>query len=82
MLCSCFFNFLSKLMLAAKCVWFVCEVNESCLLHNKYNLDKTVHNLQLASTVMGAQWLSGRVLDSRPRGRGFEPNWRHCLVVL
>ena len=21
----------------------------------------------------GAEWLSGRVLDSRPRGRGFEP---------
>ena len=27
----------------------------------------------------GAQWLSGRVLDSRPKGRGFEP---HCVVVL
>ena len=26
---------------------------------------------------MGAQWLSGRVLDSRPRGRGFEPHRRH-----
>ena len=25
---------------------------------------------------------SGRVLDSRPRGRGFEPHWRHCVVVL
>ena len=31
---------------------------------------------------MGAQWLSGRVLDSRPRGRGFEPHWRHCVVSL
>ena len=30
----------------------------------------------------GAQWLSGRVLDSRPRGRGFEPQRRHCVVVL
>ena len=30
----------------------------------------------------GAQWLSGRVLDSRPRGHGFQPHWRHCLVVL
>ena len=30
----------------------------------------------------GAQWLSGRVLDSKPRGRGFEPHRRHCLVVL
>ena len=28
------------------------------------------------------QWLSGRVLDSRQRGRGFEPHRRHCLVVL
>ena len=31
---------------------------------------------------MGAQWFSGRVLDSRPRGRGFEPHRRHCFVVL
>ena len=27
----------------------------------------------------GAQWLSGRVLDSRQRGHGFEPN---CFVSL
>ena len=25
---------------------------------------------------------SGRVLDSRPRGRGIKPHWRHCVVVL
>ena len=31
---------------------------------------------------MGAQWLSGRVLDSRPRGRWFEPHGRHCVVTL
>ena len=30
----------------------------------------------------GAQWLSGRVLDSRPKGRGFEPHRRHCVAVL
>ena len=30
----------------------------------------------------GGQWLSGRVLDSRQRGRGFEPHGRHCVVVL
>ena len=30
----------------------------------------------------GAQWLSGRVLDSRPRGCGFEPHQRHCAVSL
>ena len=28
------------------------------------------------------QWLSGRVLDWRPRGRGFEPHWHHCVVSL
>ena len=22
------------------------------------------------------------MLDSRPRGRRFEPHWRHCVVVL
>ena len=31
---------------------------------------------------MGAQWLSGKVLDSRPKGRGFEPHRRHCVVSL
>ena len=32
--------------------------------------------------IMGAQWLSGRVLNSRPKGRGFEPHQRHCVVSL
>ena len=31
---------------------------------------------------MGAQWLSVKVLDSKPRGRGFEPHGHHCVVVL
>ena len=30
----------------------------------------------------GAQWLSGRVLDSRPKGCRFEPHWHHCVVSL
>ena len=30
----------------------------------------------------GAQWLSGRVLDSIPRDRGFEPHRGHCIVSL
>ena len=25
---------------------------------------------------------SGKVLDSRPRGRGFEPHRRHCVVIV
>ena len=30
----------------------------------------------------GTQWLSGRVIDLRPRGRGFEPHGLHCVVSL
>ena len=30
----------------------------------------------------GAQWLSGGVFDSRPRGGTFEPHQCHCNVVL
>ena len=31
---------------------------------------------------LGAQWLSGRVLNSRRRGLGFEPYRGHCAVSL
>ena len=34
------------------------------------------------SLYMGALWLSGRVLDSRPSGCGFEPHRHHCIVSL
>ena len=34
------------------------------------------------SMKQGGQWLSGRVLDSRPSGRGFEPHRRHCVNSL
>ena len=30
----------------------------------------------------GAQWLSGSVLDSRPKGSGLEPHRRHCVVYF
>ena len=45
-------------------------------------------NLQLVTPQLfyqqdwGAQWLSGRMPDLRLRGRGVEPYWRHCVVVL
>ena len=35
-----------------------------------------------AQLYIAMQWLSGRVLHWRPRGRGFEPHRRHCGVVL
>ena len=46
------FNFFSKLMQVANCVWFCqnpfcCEVHEGCLFHDKNVSDKADHNLQL-----------------------------------
>ena len=35
-----------------------------------------------SACAQGAQWLSGRVHDSRPKGRRFKPYGRHCVVVL
>ena len=31
---------------------------------------------------MGTQWLSGRVLDLRPRGRRIEPHGCNCVVSM
>ena len=42
----------------------------------------SIYANDLIMLFMGAQWLSGRVLDSRPKGCGFEPHWRHWVVVL
>ena len=49
------------------------------MAHQRYSSGSGNQTLNL---IMGAQWLSGRVLDSRPRGRGFEPHQRHCVVSL
>ena len=35
-----------------------------------------------SQSIMGALWLSGRVLDSRPKAWGFEPHLHHCVVSL
>ena len=50
-------------------------INPCCLIFFIYSHSSTTIN-------EGAQWLSGRVLDSRPKGSGFEPHRRHCVVVL
>ena len=39
-------------------------------------------NCPLSQGSLGAQWLSGRVLNSRLKGRGLEPHRRHFVVVL
>ena len=43
---------------------------------------KSQNNPVIISHLLGAQCLSGRVLDSRPRGRGFGPHRHHCVVSL
>ena len=48
------------------------------LVHQQYKR-ATVNSMIM---IEGAQWLSGRVLDSRPRSRGFEPHGLHCFVSL
>ena len=50
------------------------------LISNYREVDTKV--LNTPPPLEGAQWLSGRVLDSRPKGSGFEPHRRHCVVVL
>ena len=51
------------------------NVSQKVTLHRPNSITKAMGGT-------GAQWLSGRVLDSRPRGRGFEPHRRHCVVSL
>ena len=53
----------------------------SLLTFHMVSLQRVINYASLR-TVQGAWWLSGRVLDSRPKGRGFEPHRRHCVVVL
>ena len=48
----------------------------------EYSLDTLRSNIINYTLFWGAQWLSGRVLDSRPRDRGFESHWHHCVVVF
>ena len=48
-----------------------------CFTSNIHHILQSEH-----AYLYGAQWLSGRVLDLRMRGRGFEPQQRHCVVSL
>ena len=65
-------------------------LQETRSIHDSMNIPKiefislTTGMLQVNRITigLGAQWLSGRVLDSRPRCRKFKPHQRHCVVVL
>ena len=51
------------------------------MLKSGVNLTFTIAMVTKMAAV-GAQWLIGRVLDSRPKGNRLEPHRRHCVVVL
>ena len=75
----------SVLLYNKQAVWSGLSVSYKChaqFSHSKSTQFKGGKKLLNAYSVMGAQWLSGNVLDSRPKGRGFEPHRRHCVVVL
>ena len=56
-----------------------CEVLPSILLAYAMSLINSI--IQAAQMLdEGAQWLSGRVLESRRRGRGFQPHRHHCVA--
>ena len=44
--------------------------------------DRTYHIVGNLMSQLGTQWLNGRVLDSRSRGHGLEPDRSHCVVSL
>ena len=41
--------------------------------------DRTYHIVGYLISQLGAQWLNGRVLDSRPRGHRLEPRRSNCV---
>ena len=65
-------------------VAFFLKIGHACkhnMIGNKYKR-LSIYSSSYISCFTGAQWLSGRVLDSRPRGRGFEPHRGQFVVTL
>ena len=57
---------------------YLCSSYRTFSLNRRLNTGPEDIHLSL----IGAQWLSGIVLDSRLRGRRFEPHRRQCVVSL
>ena len=77
-----FYSFFTTInMLLAK---LICNSILLCLIfariHFLFHFDLYIHNRK--ELAQGAQWLSGRVLDTKLRGRGFEPHRCYCVVSL
>ena len=61
-------------------ILFIGNEKKSCFFHIEpvdVRLAQELERVNIAQFIV-----SGRVLDSRPKGRGFEPHWRHCVVSL
>ena len=56
-------------------------IYKRCMFRHTWNLIQA-RETPYAGKGEEAQWLSCRVLDTRPRGRGFEPHRCHCVVSL
>ena len=56
------------------------DLGPNCLQRSTGN--KIIYVMEHLPSVLGLQWLSGRVLDSKLRGSWLEPHRRHCVVVL
>ena len=67
---SGFIVFASLIKSSLKYIWIYVGDKKSRWFFRTKNMD------------VGAQWLSGRVLDSRPRGCWLEPYRHHCFVSL
>ena len=52
------------------------------ILVHKRKSAQLLSDCLVIETKRGRKWLSGRMLDLRLRGRGFEPHRRHWVVVL
>ena len=66
---------------------YICKDYGRHVKHKVSNLASPWENstyciCMLSYQVGGAQWLSGRVLDWRQKGRGLEPHRRHFIVSL
>ena len=81
-----FFIIVKEIPKMIKCInCTVIIVWSTCFFSKQIHVSLPIFRLEsskLQAQKMGAQWLSGRVLGSRPRGRGFEPHRHHCVVVL
>ena len=76
---SLFFGFLSTLLQMLIAGIFTSENKENLVFQVRSH---TVFILIRPKEKIGMQLLSGRVLDSRPKGCGFDPHRHNCVVVL